>query len=205
MQPQICHSLWSYPTYKPPANADPDKTVYGSISKTEKNHYATDLSADGGDLIYAPISGLCKVVQREGRGFEYVISTAYNGNDFDFTKDGYLIKISCSSNSYVIGSKIVKQGDLIGVVAHNIGVNTTTPDSSNDTENEDIFADNLFPCSTSTVYHEIGGDEFTVPEAEQDHIHIEMYKLPCDFSSKTDIEKNVLAPELFFDYSAEVE
>ena len=191
-------------TYTPPER-NPDKTMYGSISKKSKYHLATDLSADSGDVIYAPISGLCKVIRREGRGFEYVISTAYSGNSFDFTKDGYLIKISCSSASFISTSTptIVHQGDALGKVAHNIWVNTNVPDSDNDTENEDIMANKLFPCCTSTVYHEIGGDEFTVPEAEQDHIHLEMYKLPCDFNDAADIEKNVLAPELFFDYSRE--
>ena len=32
---------------------------------------------------------------------------------------------------------------------------------------------------------------------------MEMYKLPCDFTKKEEIEKNVMAPELFFDYSKE--
>ncbi|MBQ8941243.1 MAG: hypothetical protein IJ062_05345 [Firmicutes bacterium] len=193
-------------TYTPPERS-PDKTMYGSISKKSKYHLATDLSADAGDIIYAPISGLCKVKQREGRGFEYVICTSYNGADFDYTKDGYLIKISCSSASFVsLGAPtLVHQGDALGKVAHNIAVNTSVPDKDNDTENEDIMADKLFPCCTSTVYHEIGGDVFNIPEAEQDHIHIEMYKLPCDFSSAADMEKNVLAPELFFDYSREEE
>ena len=145
------------------------------------------------------------MTQREGRGFEYVISTAYSSNNFDFTKDGYVVKISCSSASFIATSTptIVHQGDALGKVAHNIWVNTNVPDSDNDTENEDIMANKLFPCCTSTVYHEIGGDEFTIPEAEQDHIHLEMYKLPCDFNDAADIEKNVLAPELFFDYSRE--
>lgn len=193
-------------TYKP-KDPDPDHTVYGSIAKTSKWHLGTDLSADSGDVIYAPIGGLCKATQREERGFEYVISTAYNDNSFDFTKEGYLIKISCSSGSFIPANTptIVHQGDALGKVAHNIGVNTVTPKSTNDYENEDIFASKQFPCSTSTAYHEIGGNVFTVPEAEQDHIHIEMYKLPCDFSSASDMEKNVLAAELFFDYSQEEE
>ena len=168
---------------------------------------ATDLSADSGDIIYAPISGLCKVKQRDGRGFEYVICTSYNGADFDYTKDGYLVKISCSSSSFVsLGAPtLVHQGDALGKVAHNIAVNTSVPDKDNDTENEDIMADKLFPCCTSTIYHEIGGDVFDIPEAEQDHIHIEMYKLPCDFTNEAVMVKNVLAPELFFDYSREEE
>ena len=193
-------------TYKP-NDPDPDRTVYGSIEKKSKWHLATDLSADSGDIIYAPISGLCKVKQRDGRGFEYVICTSYNGADFDYTKDGYLIKISCSSASFVsLGAPtLVHQGDALGKVAHNIAVNTSVPDKDNDTENEDIMAGKLFPCCTSTVYHEIGGDVFDIPEAEQDHIHIEMYKLPCDFTNEADMVKNVLAPELFFDYSREEE
>ena len=193
--------------YYTPPERSPDKTMYGSISKKSKYHLATDLSADAGDMIYAPISGLCKVTQREGRGFEYVISTAYSGNNFDFTKDGYVVKISCSSASFIATSTptIVHQGDALGKVVHNIWVNNNVPDSNNDTENEDIMANKLFPCCTSTVYHEIGGDEFTVPEAEQDHIHLEMYKLPCDFNDAADMEKNVLAPELFFDYSRETD
>ena len=193
-------------TYKPPTPNE-NKTVYGTVSKSTKWHMATDLSADSGDIIYAPISGLCKVTQRDGRGFEYVISTAYNGSDFDFTKDGYLIKTSCSSSSFIAVNTptVVHQGDALGKVAHNIAVNTTVPDKDNDTNSEDILADKLFPCCTNTIYHEIGGDEFTVPEAEQDHIHMELYKLPCDFSSAADMEKNILAPELFFDYSDEEE
>ncbi|MBQ8940896.1 MAG: hypothetical protein IJ062_03595 [Firmicutes bacterium] len=193
-------------TYKPPTPNE-NKTVYGTVSKSTKWHLATDLSADDGDIIYAPISGLCKATQRDGRGFEYVISTAYNGSNFDFTKDGYLIKISCSSGSFIAANTptVVHQGDALGKVAHNIAVNTIVPDKDNDTDNEDILADKLFPCCTSTAYHEIGGDVFDIPEAEQDHIHIEMYKLPCDFSSAADMEKNILAAELFFDYSDEEE
>ncbi len=91
------------------------------------------------------------------------------------------------------------------MVADNIEVNYKTPETANDTENEDIFADRLFPCSTLTDYHSIGGDEFAIPEPTGNYIHIEMYKLPCDFTNKADIEKNVLAPELFFDYSQETE
>ena len=193
-------------TYKP-NDPDPDRTVYGNIEKKSKWHLATDLSSDAGDIIYAPISGLCKVKQRDGRGFEYVICTSYNGADFDYTKDGYLVKISCSSSSFVsLGAPtLVHQGDALGKVAHNIAVNTSVPDKDNDTENEDIMADKLFPCCTSTIYHEIGGDVFDIPEAEQDHIHIEMYKLPCDFTNEANMVKNVLAPELFFDYSREEE
>jgi hypothetical protein len=115
------------------------------------------------------------------------------------------VKISCSSASYISSStpKVVTKGDWLGLVADNIEVNYKTPKSDNDTENEDLFADKLFPCSTSTNYSSIGKNKFEVPKPQQNHIHIEMYKLPCDFTDKADIEKNVLAPELFFDYSKE--
>lgn len=192
--------------YHPP-EPDEDKTVYGTVSKSAAYHYANDLSANAGDIIYAPINGLCKAKQRDNRGYEYTICTSYNGNDFDLTKAGYLVKISCSSASYISSAapKVVKKGDWLGLVADNIEVNYKTPETANDTENEDIFADKLFPCSTLTDYHSIGGDEFAIPEPTGNHIHIEMYKLPCDFTNKADIEKNVLAPELFFDYSKETD
>jgi len=199
--------------YTPPDRPDDDEdNVYGTVSKKTAYHYAVDLSADNGDIIYCPISGLCKVKQREKRGFEYSICTSYNGNNFDFTnfdftKEGYLVKISCSKAAYIptAAPKIVKQGDWLGIVGKNMEVNYEIPDMDNDTENEDIFADKLFPCSTLTDYHSIGKKKFEIPETTQDYIHIEMYKLPCDFNDKSDIEKNVLDPELFFDYLKEVD
>ena len=92
-------------------------------------------------------------------------------------------------------------------VANDIGVNDTRPDSDNDSaDNEDIIADVLFPCNTSTDFSDIGGNNFNTHIApEENHIHIEMYKLPCDFSDAADVKKNILAPELFFDYSQEDE
>ncbi len=194
--------------YTPPEKPEDKHTdVYGSVSNKTAYHYAVDLSADEGDIIYSPIKGLCKVKQREKRGFEYTICTSYNGNNFDFTKDGYLVKISCSKATYIptVSSKVVKQGDKLGIVGGNMEVNYKTPDMDNDTENENIFADKLFPCSTFTNYHNIGKNEFDIPENTQDYIHLEMYKLPCDFSDKSDIEKNVLNPELFFDFSKEAD
>jgi hypothetical protein len=192
--------------YEPPEHPDDDdKDVYGKVKKNTAYHYANDLSADAGDVIFAPIGGLCKANQRENRGYEYTICTSYNGNNFDYTKDGYLVKISCSSASYISSATptVVKKGDWLGLVADNIAVNHTAPSSDNDVENEDIFADKLFPCSTLTNYRSIGSNEFTAPSPDGNYIHIEMYKLPCDFTDKSDIEKNVIAPELFFDYSKE--
>jgi len=194
--------------YTPPERPEDRHTdVYGSVSNRTAYHYAVDLSADEGDIIYAPIKGLCKVKQREKRGFEYTICTSYNGNNFDFTKDGYLVKISCSKATYIptASSKVVKQGDKLGIVGSNMEVNYKIPDTGNDTENEDIFADKLFPCSTFTNYHSVGRNKFEIPETTKDYIHLEMYKLPCDFSDKSDIEENVLNPELFFDFSKEVD
>ena len=194
--------------YEPPEH-DPDKTMYGKVKGKKGYHYATDLSANSGDIIYAPLGGLCKATQREGRGFEYVISTAYNGNNFDFTKDGYLVKISCSSASFIAVNtpQVITKGTALGKVANDIGVNDTQPDSDNDSaDNEDIIADLLFPCNTSTDFRNIGGNNFNTHIApEENHIHIEMYKLPCDFSDAADVKKNILAPELFFDYSQEDE
>jgi hypothetical protein len=194
-----------YTPPEPPDDAS-DK-VFGKVTSHATYHYANDLSADSGDVIYAPIGGLCKVKQEESRGYEYTICTSYTGNEFDFSKDGYLVKISCSSASYISSStpKVVTKGDWLGLVADNIEVNYITPKSDNDMENEDLFADKLFPCSTSTNYSSIGRNKFEVPKPQQNHIHIEMYKLPCDFTDKADIEENVLAPELFFDYSKETD
>jgi len=45
--------------YHPPKPGE-DKTVYGKVSKSAAYHYANDLSAYAGDVIYAPINGLCK-------------------------------------------------------------------------------------------------------------------------------------------------
>lgn len=190
-------------SYEPPTPI-PDEKAYGTVSAYKAYHYANDLSADKNDKIYAPISGLCKVFQRDERGFEYVISTAYNDNkdDFDFSKDGYLIKISCSSASYLPTSTatMITKGAVIGKVADNISANYKVPDSSNDTNNEDIFANYLFPCSTSTRYSHLSHDVMEEPEPDKNHIHIEMYKLPCDFNDISSIQENVLAPELFFEY-----
>ena len=145
--------------------------------------------------------------QRDGRGFEFTVSTAYNDNAIDYTKDGYLVKMSCTSSSFIPANTptLVHKGDALGKVCGNVWVNNYIPDKDNDSENEDIFADKLFPCCTATAYHTIGANEYEVPEPEEDHLHIEMYKLPCDFSNTSSIEDNVLAPELFFDYSNEVD
>ncbi|HAG04134.1 MAG TPA: hypothetical protein DCG28_01730 [Lachnospiraceae bacterium] len=193
--------------YKPPTPND-KKTVYGKVTGKKATHWATDLSADDGDIIKAPMSGLCIVKQREGRGFEYTISSSYEGNEFKYDGHGYVVKLSCSSGSYIPEGvpTVVTQGQTLGVVANNIEVNNIVPNSENDTENEDIIADCLFPCSTSTTYHNIGGDyfeEYTTPS--KNHLHIELYSLPCDFTDKKSVKENILAPELFFDYSSEEE
>lgn len=197
-----------YLVYDPPnPPSNPTDDVYGTVKSKTGYHYANDLSADAGDIFYAPIDGLCIVKQRDGRGFEFTISTAYNGNAIDYTKDGYLVKMSCTSSSFIPANTptIVHKGDALGKVCGNVWVNNNIPDNDNDSENEDIFADKLFPCCTATAYHTIGANEYDVPEPEEDHLHIEMYKLPCDFSNAGSIEDNVLAPELFFDYSNEVD
>ena len=179
--------------YTPPDEEDEDDR-YGSVSDFTGYHYANDLKATSGEFIYAPISGLCKVTQRDGRGFEYVISTSYNGSDIDTTQEGFLVKISCSSSTYVLSSRVVNQGDKIGKVASVCSVNTEIPDSSNDSENEDLFAEYLFPCCTGTKYNRDSTD------TRYDYLHIEYYKLPCDFNNIDSIKENVLAPELFFTY-----
>ena len=191
--------------YKPPT-ANPDKTVYGTVSSKTTTHWANDLSAEAGDIIKAPISGLCVVKQREGRGFEYVISSSYEGTDFKFDGYGYCVKMSCSGSTFLSPGvpTIVTQGQALGKVAGNIPVNYETPSEDNDTENEDIIADVLFPCCTATTFSEIGGDFFDeYPPESEAHLHIELYALPCDFGDKDSIKENILAPELFFDYSSE--
>ena len=197
-----------YLVYEPPdPPSDSTDDVYGTVKSKAGYHYANDLSADAGDIFYAPIDGLCVVKQRDGRGFEFTVSTAYNDNAIDYTKDGYLVKMSCTSSSFIPANTptLVHKGDALGKVCGNVWVNNNIPDKDNDSENEDIFADKLFPCCTETTYHTIGANEYEVPEPEEDHLHIEMYKLPCDFSDAGSIEANVLAPELFFDYSNEVD
>ncbi|MBR1445241.1 MAG: hypothetical protein IJ583_17105, partial [Firmicutes bacterium] len=88
--------------YEPPEPpSDSHDRVYGKVKAKAGYHYANDLRANDGDEIYAPISGLCKVNQRDERGFEFVISTAYSGDSFDFTKEGYLVKISCASTTFI--------------------------------------------------------------------------------------------------------
>lgn len=191
--------------YKPPT-ANPDKTVYGSISSKKTTHWANDLSAESGDIIMAPISGLCVVKQREGRGFEYVISTSYSGTNFKFDDYGYVVKMSCSGSSFLSPGvpTIVTQGQALGKVAGNMPVNYEIPSADNDSENEDIIADCLFPCGTATTFSDIGGDYFEqYPPEDEAHLHIELYSLPCDFSDKSSVKENILAPELFFDYSSE--
>ncbi len=193
--------------YKAPTPND-NKTVYGKVTGKKTTHWATDLSADDGDIIKAPMSGLCIAKQREGRGFEYTISSSYEGSEFKYDGHGYVVKLSCSSGSYIPEGvpTVVTQGQVLGVVANNIEVNNIVPNSENDTENEDIIADCLFPCSTSTTYHNIGGDyfeEYTTPS--KNHLHIELYSLPCNFADKKSVKENILAPELFFDYSSEEE
>ena len=191
--------------YRPPT-ANPDKTVYGTVSSKKTTHWANDLSAEAGDIIKAPMSGLCIVKQREGRGFEYVISSSYEGTDFKFDGYGYCVKMSCSGSTFLSPGvpTIVTQGQALGKVAGNMPVNYEIPSAENDSENEDIIADVLFPCCTATTFSEIGGDFFDeYPPESEAHLHIELYALPCDFSDKDSIKENILAPELFFDYSSE--
>lgn len=183
--------------YIPPDESDDDDNVYGNVNSSVGYHYANDLLAEENENIYSPINGLCKVTNKSDRGYEFVISTAYNGSNFDYTKKGYVVKISCAKTSALpVGTyTMVRKGDLLGTVAKNVTVNYKKPEST--------FADKLFPCCTGTGYHYLSSNEFDEPEPEYSHIHIEMYQLPCDFSDTADIEKNVLAPELFFDYSKE--
>ncbi len=191
--------------YKPPTPSD-KKTVYGTVSSKDGTHWANDLSASDGDVIKAPISGLCIAKQREGRGFEYVISTSYDGTNFKFDDYGYCVKMSCSGASYIRSGvpTLVTQGQALGLVGKNMGVNNSTPSSDNDTENEDLIADLLFPCATATTYHDIDGDYFEeYPPESEAHLHIELYSLPCDFTDENSVKENILAPELFFDYSSE--
>ncbi|MBQ6554912.1 MAG: hypothetical protein IJL89_06750, partial [Firmicutes bacterium] len=191
--------------YNPPTPNE-NKTVYGSVSSKKTTHWANDLSAESGDIIKAPMSGLCVVKQREGRGFEYVISSSYTDTDFDFNNHGYVVKMSCSGSSFISPGvpTVVTQGQALGKVAGGMGVNYEVPDAENDTENEDIMADYLFPCGTGTTFSDIGGDYFEqYPPEDGAHLHIELYSLPCDFSDKDSIKENILAPELFFDYSSE--
>ena len=194
-----------YLEYEPPdPPSDSHDRVFGSISKHTGYHYAVDLRADSGDIILAPISGLCKAKQRDGRGFEYSICTALNddGTDFDFAKKGYLVKISCSSVSYIPTTTAVnveKGTSWLGKVSAVQPVNYEIPDMDNDTENEDIFADKLFPCFTGTDFQSIDSNDYDIPSPQYEHIHMEMYSLPCDFNDKNSIEENVLDPELFFE------
>lgn len=189
-------------TYTPPERNDDDNEVYGHLSKTSGYHYANDLLASSDENVYAPISGLCKSVLKSDRGYEITISTAYNGNDINYTEDGYLVKLSCIDSINISENQIVKRGDLIGKVGYTSLYSVNYKEPSNENE---IFADKLFPCSTGTAYRELGSNCYNEPTPEYNHLHIEMYKLPCDFSDVADIEKNVLAPELFFDYSKEVD
>ena len=118
-----------------------------------------------------------------------------------------MVKISCALTTFIPSDTPtqVSKGRLLGKVARNVSANYKIPDSENDTDNEDIFADKLFPCCTDTAYSGIGDNEYDIPKPNEDHLHIELYKLPCDFTDKGVIEKNMLAPELFFDYSKEVD
>ena len=191
--------------YEPPELDDDGEDVYGKIKSESAYHYATDLRADDGEPIYAPITGYCKCTQREGRAFEYVISTSYNDTGFDFSQTGYVVKISGSGNTCVptASPRVVQAGEIIGYTASNVSVNYNIPDKDNDTENEDLYANRLFPCFTGTDFRDIDANDQDVPPVEKPHIHMEMYHLPCDFSDYDSIEENVLAPELFFDYSKE--
>ena len=114
--------------------------------------------------------------------------------------------MSCSGSTFLsLGvPTIITQGQALGKVAGNMPVNYEIPSADNDTENEDIIADVLFPCCTATTFSEIDGDSFDeYPPESEAHLHIELYSLPCDFSDKDSIKENILAPELFFDYSSE--
>lgn len=179
--------------YTPP-DEDDENDMYGTVTSFKGYHYANDLKAAAGDIIYAPIDGLCKITRRDGRGFEYVISTSYNGSNIDTTQDGFLVKISCSSNKYISDSCMVTKGQELGEVAADCQVNKSIPISSDDNENEDLFAEYLFPCCTGTKYH------MDTENTEYNYLHIEYYKLPCDFNDINSIKENVLAPELFFTY-----
>lgn len=190
--------------YNPPSYSDSD--TWGNVTHSTGYHYANDILASSGENFYAPIGGLCKVNSREGRGYEFVISTSYNGSNFNFDNEGYCIKISCAGTSAlpINTPVIVRAGDILGTVGDNMTVNYKKPVSSDDSpDNEDLFADKLFPCCTGTNYKNIGSNQYSEPDPEYEHLHIEMYKLPCNFFDVSSIENNVLAPELFFDYSNE--
>lgn len=172
-----------------------DNEHYPSVSSTSGEHDAIDIAANSGDIIKSPISGYCKVGQQELRGFEYVISTS---KDFEAGTSGYLCRISCSSSSFIPTNTVtaVKAGDSLGKVAGICGVNTKKPTVAG----TDIFADYLYPCSTNTEYYTSDSLGDTTVSYSGEYIHLELYKLPCDFTSKTDMADNVLAPELFFKY-----
>ncbi len=188
--------------YAPPKEpeASDRHDVYGSIIKTTGYHYANDLEAAAGDTIYAPISGLCTVTHTSNRGYEFTITTSYSGTTADYTGKGFVIKMSCAGTSAFTGTRVVHKGDVLGTVGD---IDSFSVNYSSASDN--IFTSKLYPCSTGTDYRDIGANVFDEPDADYDHLHIEMYKLPCDFTNAADMEKNVLAPELFFDYSNEEE
>ncbi len=175
-------------------NPASDDESYPSVSKATGKHYAVDLNATTGDIIKSPLSGYCRVAQQDRRGFEFVIST---NPDFETGEYGYICKISCASTSFIPTNTVVKinAGDSLGRVAAIQPINYATP--TNDT---DVFADSLYPCGTNTDYHSCDGQGCTEAEYTGEYVHLELYKLPCDFTSSSDMEKNVLAPELFFIY-----
>lgn len=173
-------------------NPAADAEAYPSVTKATAYHYAVDLNTDEGDIIQAPFSGFCKVSQKEKRGFEYVIST---NPDFESGGYGYLCRISCSGASYIpIGTtQTIVAGQALGTVSRIQGINTDRPTDT-------ALASKLYPCSTNTDYHSCDNQGCTEPNFTGEYVHLELYKLPCDFTSATDMEKNVLAPELFFIY-----
>lgn len=175
-------------------NAATDAESYPSVSKATGKHYAVDLNAGKDDIIKSPLSGYCKVTQQDKRGFEFVISTH---PDFETGEYGYICKISCAASPIIPTNAVVKvnAGDSLGRVADILPINYEKP-----TAETDVFADKLYPCGTNTNYHSCDSQGCTEADYTGEYVHLELYKLPCDFTSASDMEKNVLAPELFFIY-----
>ena len=171
-----------------------DSESYPSVSAANGKHYAVDLNATAGDIIKSPFKGYCKVIQQDKRGFEFVISTNSN---FELGDKGFLCRISCASASYIPTNTIieVEAGQSLGVVSSIQGINTEKPTGATD-----VFADKLYPCGTNTDYHNCDSQGCMDATYTGEYVHLELYKLPCDFTSAADMEKNVLAPELCFIY-----
>ena len=189
---------------------------FGSKSYLTTHHNAIDFEMGDDEehqKVYAPISGICKCTARWGRGYEFVISNSYKDGDFNFEGNGICVKLSCinvKDPSIPYDTPfMVKQGQELGVcsekdfsVNHCIPdeANTTPPDEPNDTYYANFNGDTTFPCFSLTELYTIGYDETEIPSATAPHIHLELYQLPCDFTSTVDIKRNTLDPELHLKY-----